>query len=327
VERLVAGLVGPRADAFLTRKDMEELVLILKGEGAGQVERAGQALAGRIRREVEAQTACGLAVGIGSPQARLGDVHHSFAEALVRVRNTAAGGLPRGPAGGADQTELLKLDEAALEDYLKCGMAGDFDAFFDACIQPPGTAALRSYLVKNYIFVDIVLTTAQFVSDLGGDVDRVIPEINDIERLLAKVKTMAQIREETRRIFTGALAFRDSRVRHERAMILHQARLYIDRHCGDSNLSLHEVAAQVNLSPSHFSAVFSQETGETFRDYLARVRIERAKELLRTTSLKCFEVAERSGYNDPHYFSYIFRKNTGLSPQQFRLQPQARKHR
>ena len=104
-----------------------------------------------------------------------------------------------------------------------------------------------------------------------------------------------------------------------------RARAYIDGHYTQSDLSLNEVAAQVNLSPSHFSAVFSHETGETFKEYLTRLRIERAKELLRTTNLKSFEVAYQSGYNDPHYFSYIFRKNTGLSPQQFRLQPQLRK--
>jgi len=121
------------------------------------------------------------------------------------------------------------------------------------------------------------------------------------------------------------LAFRDSQARHQRALLVHQAKAYIEDHCDNSGLSLNEVAAQVNLSPSYFSAVFSQENGETFRDYLTRVRIERAKELLRTTNLKCFEVAYQSGYSDPHYFSYIFRKNTGISPQQFRLQPQSGK--
>jgi two-component system response regulator YesN len=68
--------------------------------------------------------------------------------------------------------------------------------------------------------------------------------------------------------------------------------------------------------------VFSQEMGETFRDYLIRIRIERAKELLRTTTLKCYEVAYQSGYNDAHYFSHIFKKATGLSPQSYRNLPQ-----
>jgi two-component system response regulator YesN len=322
VARLVSNLVENNPDAFLTKKDMEELVLIFKGESSDQVKQAGYSLAERIKRDVEDKTTCGLTFGMGSPQQRLGDIHHSFAEALARVGGTGGESLPMN-AGTGDKAELLKLDEPALENYLKSGMTDDFDDFFDAYVQLLAEAALRSYLVKNYFFVDIVLTAAQFVSDLGGDVDQVLPEVNDVERLLVNVKTLDQMREETRRILTSALAFRDSRVRHQRAMLVHQAKAYMDTHYMDPDLSLNRVAAQVNLSPSHLSAVFSHETGETFKEYLTRIRIERAKELLRTTNLKSFEVAYQSGYNDPHYFSYIFRKNTGFSPQKFRLQAQS----
>jgi two-component system response regulator YesN len=324
VARLVSNLVENNPDALLTNKDMQELVLIIKGESPEQVQQAGHALAERIKREIEDKTTCGLTIGMGSPQGRLGDIHHSFAEALARAGGTGGEALPMN-AGTGDRAELLKLDGPALDSYLKSGMPDDFDGFFDAYIQPLAEAALRSYLVKNYVFVDIVLTTAQFVSDLGGDVDQVFPEVSGVERLLLSVKTLDQMREETRRIFARALAFRDSQVRHQRALIVHQAKAYIDTHFINPDLSLSKVAAHVNLSPSHFSAVFSRETGQTFKEYLTRLRIERAKELLRTTNLKSFEVAYQSGYNDPHYFSYIFRKNTGLSPQQFRSQPQSGK--
>jgi hypothetical protein len=56
----------------------------------------------------------------------------------------------------------------------KFGGTHDFDGFFDSILQSIGEAALRSYLVKHYIFMDVVLTAAQFVSDLGGNVDEVI---------------------------------------------------------------------------------------------------------------------------------------------------------
>jgi len=88
----------------------------------------------------------------------------------------------------------------------------------------------------------------------------------------------------------------------------------------DPDLSLNEVAAQVNLSPSHFSVVFSQETGQTFKEYLTEVRIKKAKELLRMTTLRSAEISYQVGYSDPHYFSYVFRKNTGATPSEFRLQ-------
>ncbi|MBN1145616.1 MAG: response regulator [Anaerolineales bacterium] len=320
VERIVSSLVSANPDVFLAKKDVEELVLLIKGDHPEQLEQEGSFLAEMVKRELEERTNCSLAIEMGSPQQRLGDIHYSFAEALVKVKGATEESLSLDSGDGRDQIERLKLDQSALEHYLKSGMAQDFDAFFDAYLQPVGKAALRSQLVKHYIFVDVILTAAQFVSDLDGDIDQVIPEIHHVDKLLAKVKSVDQTREDIRKIFTATLNFRDSLVNHEQAMIVHQAKSYIDSHFSDADLSLTEVAARVNLSSSHFSVLFSQEMGETFRDYLTRIRIERAKELLRMTSLMCYQVAERCGYNDSHYFSYIFKKNTGVSPQRFRSQ-------
>jgi two-component system response regulator YesN len=55
---------------------------------------------------------------------------------------------------------------------------------------------------------------------------------------------------------------------------------------------------------------------------LTEIRMRKAKELLRSTTLRSFEIADQIGYNDPHYFSYVFRKQTGLSPKEYRLQSQ-----
>jgi two-component system response regulator YesN len=242
VARLISTLVGANRDVLLTKKDMEEFVLIVKGELPEQLEQEGGFLVELIQREIEDKTASRAAVGIGGPQQRLGDLHRSFSEALVRVKSINEILPQPGFGGGAEQVELLKLEQSALENYLKCGIADDFDEFFDNYIKPLGEVALRSYLVKHYIFMDIVLTTAQFVSDLGGDVDQVIPEIHHLEQLLADVKAIDQIREETKRIFSSALAFRDSQVYNERAMIVHQAKSFIEGHFNNPDLSLNETA-------------------------------------------------------------------------------------
>jgi len=321
-EHIVSGLVSANPDVLLTKKDMEELVLLIKGDSPDQMTQDGNFLAEMVNHELKEKTNCSLAIEIGSPQRRLGDIHYSFAEALVKVRSTTKDSIPLDSGVRGDQIKRLKLDQSALERYLKSGVVKDFDVFFDAYFQPISEAALRSQLVKHYIFVDVILTAAQFVSELEGDVEQLIPDINQVDKLLANVKTIDQIRQEIRRIVTAALNFRNDQVNNERAMVIHQAKGFIDNHFSDPNLSLTGVAKQASLSPSHFSVLFSQEMGETFRDYLTRTRIERAKELLRTTNLMCYEVAERCGYNDPHYFSYIFKKNAGVSPQRFREQPQ-----
>ena len=79
------------------------------------------------------------------------------------------------------------------------------------------------------------------------------------------------------------------------------------------------MAASVNLSPNHFSTIFSQETGQTFIEYLTGVRMEHAKELLRSTSMKTAEIAFAVGYKDPHYFSYLFKKTQECTSREFRV--------
>ena len=76
------------------------------------------------------------------------------------------------------------------------------------------------------------------------------------------------------------------------------------------------------MSNSRFSTVFSQQNGQTFTEYLIYLRLSKAKELLRNTTVKGSQIAREVGYNDAHYFSYIFKKNTGLTPSDYRAQYQ-----
>ena len=105
--------------------------------------------------------------------------------------------------------------------------------------------------------------------------------------------------------------------------MIRKARAFIAEKFNDSNLTLHDVASHVALSNNHFCTVFSQEMGVTFTEYLTSVRIARAKELLSATQMRTGDVAYAVGYNDPHYFSYLFKKNTGLSPRDYRKDERA----
>jgi two-component system response regulator YesN len=124
-------------------------------------------------------------------------------------------------------------------------------------------------------------------------------------------------------MLVNAMTFRDSQTSSQHTKVIHQAKDYIDQHYMEPDLSLYEIASLVNLSSSHFSMVFSQETCQTFKEYLTTTRINKAKEMLRTTSLNSNDISYQVGFNDPHYFSYVFKKNTGISPTEFRAQTQA----
>jgi two-component system response regulator YesN len=321
VQHMLSDLVENNPDVFLLKKDMEELILVVKGNSPEYLQEEVDFLLEQIKRQVE-DAKCQLAIGVGTCKNRITELYKSFIEALANLQNAADKDRPMGSNSGVDKAGLLKVDKSAVGNYLKCGIKEEFDDFFDAHIRPLGEMALRSYIVKNYIVMDIILATSQFVDELGGDVDQVIPEMNHIEDLLMNIKTVEQIREQTESILANALAFRDGQTISRHVVLIQQAKKYIDSHYMDADISLNEVSAQVYLSPSHFSVVFGQEMGETFKEYLTGIRIRKAKELLRTTSLRSYEIALEVGYNDPHYFSYLFRKNTGLSPTEFRLQAQ-----
>ena len=111
-------------------------------------------------------------------------------------------------------------------------------------------------------------------------------------------------------------------VTDEMPSVINEARVFMSQQFQNPNLMLQDVAAAVNMSKSRFSAVFSQYTGQTFTEYLIYLRLTRAKELLRTTNEKSSRIAYETGYNDAHYFSYIFKKNTGMTPSEYRAQYQ-----
>ena len=97
-----------------------------------------------------------------------------------------------------------------------------------------------------------------------------------------------------------------------------KARLFLEERFSDPNLMLSDAAEAVHLSQSHLSTIFAQETGMTFTQYLTGLRIGRARELLETTDLRSFRIAEDVGYNDAHYFSYMFKRHTGMTPSDYR---------
>jgi two-component system response regulator YesN len=319
VREIVAAQVRNNPDIFLLNKDWEEQVLVMKGATPEYLEEERDQLLDAIKRDVK-KTRYHLAIGTGSPKKRMADIYRSFIEALASIQNETNANKP-GADLEVEKTELLEIDKTAVENYLRRGLKDEIDEFYNGYIRPLGETALRSHLIKNYIVVDVIIAAAKCIKEWGGDIDKVIPEINSIETILVNINT--NLKEQVCMILMSALTFRDTYTQPKNGKLIQQAKNYIDQHYMDADLSLNDISTLTNLSPSHFSTVFSRETSQTFIDYLTAVRIQKAKELLRTTNLKSSEISYRVGYNDPHYFSFVFKKNTGFSPSEFREQIQA----
>jgi len=97
-----------------------------------------------------------------------------------------------------------------------------------------------------------------------------------------------------------------------------EAREYIESHYAQKELSIDEICRDLFISPSYLSRLLKRHLGKTFVDVLTEYRIEKAKNLLTSSNLKTYAVAEAVGINDPHYFSTIFKKVTGVTPSVYR---------
>lgn len=95
---------------------------------------------------------------------------------------------------------------------------------------------------------------------------------------------------------------------------------YLKKHYSQ-NITLEELCAALGVSKSYFCYLFKKETGQNIWTYLTAVRLERAKELLRTTNEKTYAIAYQVGYDNPSYFSKLFKKQVGVTPNDYRRNP------
>ncbi|MEJ5188141.1 response regulator [Treponema sp. J25] len=96
-----------------------------------------------------------------------------------------------------------------------------------------------------------------------------------------------------------------------------RARRYIREHYRDPSLNLQEIAQYVGVSKNHLSWEYGRETGESLSSYIAKIRIEAAKQLLATTDLKIYEIAEQTGFENVETFCRVFKRITGTNPRKF----------
>ncbi len=108
---------------------------------------------------------------------------------------------------------------------------------------------------------------------------------------------------------------------HDYSDVITNMKKYIDNNFG-LKISLNTFSDMYKLTPEYLSNLFAKETGETFSNYLKKIRIEKAKELILTTDMKIYKVAYTVGYPDQKYFSKVFKEYTGVSAKQFAIDRQ-----
>lgn len=148
---------------------------------------------------------------------------------------------------------------------------------------------------------------------------RLYRDINDFRQpKRADGSNWEDIRERYRACFTELLNFlKKFIVWKDTDNPVKKACQYVLFNIGD-DISVRKVAETLYISKAYLSELFRDMAGISLSEYISMVKIERAKHLLLTTSMKGYEVAEALGYNDHEYFSKVFKKSTGVSPTAYR---------
>ena len=221
-----------------------------------------------------------------------------------------------------DSTYLQKVDvnalnPAILQKFLSNGLLEETENFVKDYFYAIGQEPLESLVFRNYVTLNVRFSVMSFLKEIGCDTRTL--EQEDTEDVLSESsKSLENAIAYAEKIISQAIALRDQNSGNKNRSILKTAVDFIDSHYMEEDMSLNKAANAANVSANHFSALFSQNMGQTFIEYLTNLRMNKAKEYLRCTSMRSSEIAGEIGYKDAHYFSYLFKKTQGMTPSDYR---------
>lgn len=171
--------------------------------------------------------------------------------------------------------------------------------------------------IRYRIYGAILAIGTCFGKDNGDFTDAFGQEYNYFEKI-GRIEDSRSLKMWVTNYFAWIMEYSASKLNILQTDVIIKAKRYMADNYENAQLSLAMVADHVGLNEKYFTNRFTKETGETFTSYLTALRLQKAKELLKTTSFKIYEIAEMVGYNNAEHFNRMFKKSNGISPAQYR---------
>lgn len=182
-------------------------------------------------------------------------------------------------------------------------------------------ASQRTSIDKMLMYyTEIVFVLIKCINDLGEDVVTVFGKDVNFYQYITKFETKQEIDIWIKNLISWVVDFIKNQKEAKVSFAMSRAISFIQDNFKDENISVWLVSNYMGLSESHFSALFKKEMGETFTNYITKLRVEEAKKLMRTTNMKIYEICDYIGYNNVEHFSRLFKKVTGNSPSHYKNQ-------
>lgn len=311
---------------------LEGMALLLKGNSIEEVIAIQDKYINSIKSIMERHPNILYFGGVGMPVRRIGELSTSYHEAsrafayryildsseILDYAAVTKEQVAISQPGGLDLTDVIQLSKKKVDEFLKSGDKGDINYFVEEYLKSIGDDNKSSLLFRQYVMMDMYCAVAAFIEDLGYEAEMVEEPFKDPSQLMVPVSSFDATKQYIEKIFGQAIELRDEIASKHYNDLINRAKLFIHENYQKDEFSLNQAAGSVYISPTHFSAVFSQKTGQTFIKYLTDLRMNKAKELLKCTDMRTSEIGYAVGYKDPHYFSYLFKKTQNCTPKQYR---------
>jgi len=211
--------------------------------------------------------------------------------------------------------KLSKQEIETIQYVIKFGSVSEIDHLFNTLSQDD--AYHREYLLNNqYYLVNLSHIFIDFANSLNIELESVL-DMN----LFEKLKSFEDLHAIFSYLKALVLKLRELNVQKSQNNVndvFAEALAYVESHYPEADLSMDSVCEQLGISVSYLSTLFKKGMDSSFNKVLIKFRMEKAQELLKFSSKKIYEIAQEVGYNDVYYFSYSFKKFTGMSPKDFR---------
>ena len=242
---------------------------------------------------------------------------HDMAEQTLQYRYLLGGNLLI-DMEEQHPVQEINLDESLedLKEFMKTGQKEQVDQTL-ATIEEAIRQALMEKSRACMYLQQVIRTMDNACEDVSADMDRIREDRDELLRQVTDQKSFEDackvVQKHTDRIFEILSEMNTSSSERQARLAID----YIQKNYMDPDLSLNSICSYLNISTSYFSTIFKDETGETFTEVLIRTRMEKARELLEKTTMKNYEIAEKVGFSDPHYFGISFKKMTGCTPTEY----------
>lgn len=276
-----------------------------------------------IRQTVQTFMKFTVTAGVGAVTNDVTDIAYSYEESVLALDYRVVLGNNRViciddvEKRCVETVRFDELKEHALIRCIKVGTVQELQEIVEDLFRGIADAPVS---IKDYqiYLLEILTTILKVAKSANLDVDEVFGENFHVFTEIQKFHTLHEAKNWMIGICTKIMNSIASDRQCTYKQLVAQAIEYAKNHYHENDISINKVCSHLHISPGYFSSIFKKETKTTFVNYLMQIRMEAAKELLRTTDLKTFEIAEKVGYSDPNYFSFSFRKMFGISPKEYK---------